>query len=107
MKKIIVLILIVIALAAGSAYWMKAGNPNALRHIVLDQCVPNQIQNRNPAPCAQVKTDAGYVVFKDRNAFGLPAFIQYQPPAARAMTMRINKIIFFTTRSLFSIEAKE
>ncbi len=45
----------------------RAGNPNALRHIVLDQCVPNQIQNRNPAPCAQVKTDAGYVVFKDRN----------------------------------------
>ena len=67
MKKIILLLLIVIALAAGGVYWMKAGNPNALRHIVLDQCVPNQIQNRNPAPCAQVKTDAGYVVFKDRN----------------------------------------
>ena len=67
MKKIILLLLIVIALAAGGVYWMKAGNPNALRHIVLDQCVPNQIQNRNPTPCAQVKTDAGYVVFKDRN----------------------------------------
>lgn len=46
---------------------MKAGNPNALRHIVLDQCLPNQLQHRNPAPCAQVKPDAGYVVFKDRN----------------------------------------
>lgn len=67
MKKIILLILIVIALAAGGVYWMKAGNPNALRHIVLDQCVPNQLHNRNPAPCAQVKPDAGYVVFKDRN----------------------------------------
>ncbi|MCU3616950.1 CDP-diacylglycerol diphosphatase, partial [Enterobacter hormaechei subsp. oharae] len=55
MKKIILLILIVIALAAGGVYWMKAGNPNALRHIVLDQCVPNQLHNRNPAPCAQVK----------------------------------------------------
>jgi CDP-diacylglycerol pyrophosphatase len=66
-KKIILLILIVIALAAGGWYWMKAGNPNALRHIVLDQCVPNQLQHRNPAPCAQVKPDAGYVVFKDRN----------------------------------------
>ena len=67
MKKIILLILIVIALAAGGVYWMKAGNPNALRHIVLDQCVPNQLHNRNPAPCAQVMPDAGYVVFKDRN----------------------------------------
>lgn len=67
MKKIILLILIVIALAAGGWYWMKAGNPNALRHIVLDQCLPNQLQHRNPAPCAQVKPDAGYVVFKDRN----------------------------------------
>ena len=67
MKKIILLILIVIALAAGGVYWMKAGNPNALRHIVLDQCLPNQLQHRNPAPCVQVKPDAGYVVFKDRN----------------------------------------
>lgn len=67
MKKIIVLVLVVIALAAGGWLWMKTGNPNALRHIVLDQCVPNQMQHRNPAPCAQVKTDAGYVVFKDRN----------------------------------------
>lgn len=67
MKKIIVLVLVVIALAAGGGFWLKAGNPNALRHIVLDQCVPGQMQNRNPAPCALVKTDAGYVVFKDRN----------------------------------------
>ena len=67
MKKILLLILVVIILAAGGWYWMKAGNPNALRHIVLDQCLPNQLQHRNPAPCAQVKPDAGYVVFKDRN----------------------------------------
>lgn len=67
MKKIIMLVLILIVLAAGGWLWMKSGNPNALRHIVLDQCLPNQIQRRNPAPCAQVKRDAGYVVFKDRN----------------------------------------
>jgi len=66
-KKILLLILVVIILAAGGWYWMKAGNPNALRHIVLDQCLPNQLQHRNPAPCAQVKPDVGYVVFKDRN----------------------------------------
>ena len=67
MKKIIVLVLVVIALVAGVGFWLKAGNPNALRHIVLDQCVPGQMQNRNPSPCALVKTEAGYVVFKDRN----------------------------------------
>lgn len=67
MKKLIVLALVVIVLAAGGWVWLKTGNPDALRHIVLDQCVPNQLNNRQPAPCAQVKPDAGYVVFKDRN----------------------------------------
>jgi CDP-diacylglycerol pyrophosphatase len=69
MKKagIIILALAVMIGAAGGWFWMTSGNPGALRHIVLDQCLPNQLQNRNPAPCAQVKPDAGYVVFKDRN----------------------------------------
>ncbi len=48
--------------------WLKSvGHPDALRHIVLDQCLPGQLQHRNPAPCVQVKPDAGYAVFKDRN----------------------------------------
>jgi len=63
----LILALVVIALAAGAGYWKWAGNPNALRNIVLNQCVPNQLQHQNPAPCADVKPDAGYVVFKDRN----------------------------------------
>ena len=67
MKKLIVLALVVSVAVAGGWLWMKSGNPDALRHIVLEQCVPNQQQHRNPAPCAQVKPDAGYVVFKDRN----------------------------------------
>lgn len=67
MKKLLVLALVVIFLAAGGWVWLKTGNPDALRHIVLDQCVPNQLNTRQPAPCAQVKPDAGYVVFKDRN----------------------------------------
>lgn len=67
MKKLLVLALVVIVLAAGGWVWLKTGNPDALRHIVLDQCVPNQLNTRQPAPCAQVKPDAGYVVFKDRN----------------------------------------
>lgn len=61
------LVVVVIAAAAGLGYWKLTGDPNALRKIVLEQCVPNQRQHQNPAPCAEVKPDAGYVVFKDRN----------------------------------------
>lgn len=61
------LAVVVIAAAAGFGYWKLAGNPDALRKIVLEQCLPNQLQHQNPAPCAEVKPDAGYVVFKDRN----------------------------------------
>lgn len=63
----ILLALLVIGAVAGGWYWMHTGNPNVLRHIVLDQCLPNQQQHQNPAPCAEVKPEAGYVVFKDRN----------------------------------------
>lgn len=63
----LILAIIVIALAAGIGYWKWAGNPDALRNIVLNQCVPNQQLHQDPAPCADVNTDAGYTVFKDRN----------------------------------------
>ncbi|QMA99662.1 CDP-diacylglycerol diphosphatase [Escherichia fergusonii] len=61
------LVMIAIATAAGVYYWQFTGESDALRKIVLEQCVPNQLQNQNPAPCAKVKPEAGYVVFKDRN----------------------------------------
>lgn len=61
------LVVMIIAAAAGIGYWKLNGNPDALRQIVLEQCLPNQLQRHNPAPCAEVKPDAGYVVFKDRN----------------------------------------
>ncbi|ECM8911379.1 CDP-diacylglycerol diphosphatase, partial [Salmonella enterica subsp. enterica serovar Senftenberg] len=53
--------------AAGVGYWKFSGNPDALREIVLEQCLPDQLQHQNPAPCAEVKPRAGYVVFKDRH----------------------------------------
>lgn len=59
--------MIAIATTAGVYYWQFTGESDALRKIVLEQCVPNQLQNQNPAPCAKVKPEAGYVVFKDRN----------------------------------------
>lgn len=61
------LVVMIIAAAAGIGYWKLNGNPDALRQIVLEQCLSNQLQRHNPAPCAEVKPDAGYVVFKDRN----------------------------------------
>lgn len=63
----LILAIIVIAIAAGAGYRKWFHNPNALRTIVFDQCLPNQLQHQDPAPCADVKPDAGYVVFKDRN----------------------------------------
>lgn len=60
-------IVVVAGLGAGGWYWLHAGNPNALRHFVIDQCVPNQQQHQQPAPCASVNLKGGYVLFKDRN----------------------------------------
>lgn len=40
-------------------------DPNALWTIVHDQCVADEQQHHDPAPCAKVDLDQGYVVFKD------------------------------------------
>lgn len=61
------LLVVILAALAGGYYWLHSGNPNALRHIVLQQCVPNQQQHQNPSPCAEVNLKGGYVLFKDRN----------------------------------------
>ena len=60
-----VALLVIIAVAAYC--WLKPAHPDALWHIVSQQCLPNQQQNHNPAPCAQVDEQAGFVVLKDRN----------------------------------------
>lgn len=46
---------------------LKPADPNALWHIISQQCLPNQQQNNNPSPCAQVDEQAGFVVLKDRD----------------------------------------
>lgn len=61
------LLVVILAALAGGYYWLHSGNPNALRNIVLQQCVPNQQQHQNPSPCAEVNLKGGYVLFKDRN----------------------------------------
>ena len=69
MKKAGYLLLAVIVVAAcaaaGIGYWKFTGNPDALRQIVLQQCLPHQLQQQDPHHA--LKPDAGYVVFKDRN----------------------------------------
>ena len=64
---LLALLVVVVAAIAGGYYWLHSGNPDALRKIVLQQCVPNQQQHQNPAPCAEVNLKGGYVLFKDRN----------------------------------------
>jgi CDP-diacylglycerol pyrophosphatase len=41
------------------------GDPSALWHIVHEQCVPNQLANDDPKPCAEVDLDSGSAVLKD------------------------------------------
>ncbi|WP_380184168.1 CDP-diacylglycerol diphosphatase [Kalamiella sp. sgz302252] len=56
----------VIAIAGCKALGFKR-NANALWKIVSQQCVPNQQQNNDPAPCRLVDLRNGYVVMKDRD----------------------------------------
>jgi len=71
MKRINYVILTGVIVLAGAAvggwYWLHAGNPDALRHFVIGQCVPHQQESQSPAPCASVNLKGGYVLFKDRN----------------------------------------
>jgi CDP-diacylglycerol pyrophosphatase len=52
----------VLALVASA----RAGDPDALWKIVHDRCVPDQTAHGDPAPCAHVSVDGGFVVLKDR-----------------------------------------
>jgi CDP-diacylglycerol pyrophosphatase len=52
--------LAVLAVARG-----MAANPNALWHIVGDQCVPNEKLHHSPRPCEMVDLAGGYAVLKD------------------------------------------
>lgn len=60
--------IVIAVVAAGIGYWKLTGEESdTLRKIVLEECLPNQQQNQNPSPCAEVKPNAGYVVLKDLN----------------------------------------
>ena len=42
-----------------------AANPDALWHIIHDQCAPDMAANHKPAPCEAVDPAGGYAVLKD------------------------------------------
>ena len=63
-----------VTVAALLAFWnlgtgVAQADPNTLWRIVHEQCVPDEQQNRDPAPCARVDLssgeDGGFVVLKD------------------------------------------
>ena len=45
----------------------NAADPSAIWHIDHDKCVPHMREAHDPAPCAIVDLDAGYVILKDRD----------------------------------------
>jgi CDP-diacylglycerol pyrophosphatase len=48
----------------GLSAW--AGDPDALRKVVIDQCVPHDQARGNPAPCAAIDLAGGFALLKDR-----------------------------------------
>lgn len=63
--RLLIILLVILLLAAVLWWFFGRGNPNALWQIVSQQCVPNQQQNNDPAPCLKVDLTEGYVLFKD------------------------------------------
>jgi CDP-diacylglycerol pyrophosphatase len=45
----------------------QAADSDALRKIVIDQCVPHMQARGNPAPCASADSAAGFALLKDRS----------------------------------------
>jgi CDP-diacylglycerol pyrophosphatase len=61
----------VFALVFAGAAPARAGDPDALWHIIHDRCLPGFLTKKNPAPCAEVDLPPGghegWVVLKDRD----------------------------------------
>ena len=61
--------LVLMALLGLGGAGVAAADPDALWRIISERCVPDQLANRDPAPCSVVDLDAGqdagYVVLKD------------------------------------------
>lgn len=60
---LLVLTLVIVSASASLAH--ATGDPNALWRIVGSECVPDQQQHGDPAPCAMVDLERGSAVLKD------------------------------------------
>jgi CDP-diacylglycerol pyrophosphatase len=63
--------ILMLALAGGAFWWLhRVNHRNDLWHHVHDECVPNQEQHGDPAPCAFVALGQGvargFAIYKDR-----------------------------------------
>ncbi len=56
---------VALLLALFAARCAAAADPNALWHIVGEQCVPNEREYGLPKPCVEVDLAGGYAVLKD------------------------------------------
>lgn len=66
MRRLLLILTIPLALLLVVAgYQHLTGHPDALRHIVLDQCLTHWRQQGDPAPCARVTRNAA--LLKDRH----------------------------------------
>lgn len=68
-RRTIVLSVFLLILAAACWFSLRQylHHPDALWRIVSLQCIPNQRDNQNPAPCAKVDVQSGFVLLKDIN----------------------------------------
>lgn len=64
---VLITLLVLAAIIYAGYAWLKPSHPDALWHIVSQQCLPNQQKNHSPAPCAQADEQQGVVLLKDRN----------------------------------------
>ncbi len=82
-----------LAMLLGVAGSGRAGNPDALWHIVHDRCVPNQQTHADPKPCALVDLrggdDRGYAILKD--LVGLTQYLLI--PVARLMGIESAELL--------------
>ena len=65
MRRTTVLAMAGAALFLGLAPQAAQADPNTLEKIVLGKCVPDEVENGKPAPCAAVDLAGRYAVLKD------------------------------------------
>lgn len=93
--------LIFLFITACQSNALMVNKSDALWNIISQQCLPNQKQNQNPAPCEEVSfvkdSEQGYVVLKDRRGI-----LQYLlMPTAKIGGMESSEILTSNSPNYF------